>query len=193
VRVVVASSNPGKAREIQAILSRSGLELVAVPMWMGEEETGVSYLDNARRKAAAAVRLTALPVLAEDAGLEVDALGGLPGPRSARFSGAGDDANNAKLLRLLTGVPDARRTARYRAVAVLRLPSAAEAVGEGIFEGSITTVPRGSGGFGYDPLFVPQGEGRTVAELDPRDKDAISHRGRALRRLVVNARAAGLL
>lgn len=195
LRAVFASSNPGKVREAQAILEGSGLELEVVPMWLGHTETGASYLENARLKAAATRRLTASAVVAEDSGLEVDALGGLPGPRSARFAGprATDAENNDKLLRLLDGVAEETRTARYRAVAVLLLPSGREVVGEGTLEGRIATEPRGEGGFGYDPLFVVEGEDRTAAELSPEEKNAVSHRARALRALVERTGKAGLL
>jgi XTP/dITP diphosphohydrolase len=183
LEALFATTNPGKVREVQAILDGTAMVITTVPMFLGHEETGLSYLENARLKAVAAVRLSGRAVLAEDAGLEVDALGGLPGPRSARFAGpaATDRDNNAKLLRLLDGVPEAERTARYRAVAVLVFPSGAQVTGEGTWEGRIATSPRGEGGFGYDPLFVPQGETRTAAELLPEEKNAASHRGQALR------------
>lgn len=190
MRVVLASGNPGKAREVRSVLGPHGIEVVTLPMWLGDVETGTTYLENARLKAAAAARMVASTVLAEDSGLEVDALGGLPGPRSARFAGpaATDADNNAKLLALLSDVDDDRRTARYRAVAVLLFPSGREVVGEGVFEGRITREAKGSGGFGYDPLFVPGPSPtsvpeRTAAELSPGAKDAISHRGNALRAL----------
>lgn len=189
MRVLLATTNAGKVREIRAILDGSALDVYTLPMWLGHVETGPDYLANARLKAEAAVRTTGVPVLTEDAGLEVDALGGLPGHRSARFAGpaATDDVNTAKLLRLLASVPDGRRGGRYRAVAYLLLPSGRHVAGEGILEGSIASVPRGSGGFGYDPVFVPAGEDRTVAELSPQEKDAISHRARALRALLERA------
>lgn len=195
MRLALVTTNPGKLREARAVLDGSGVEVQTLPFWLGDEETGTGYLDNARRKAAAALRLCGLPVLAEDAGLEVDALGGRPGPHSARFAGPGatDEQNNAKLVRLLTGVPAPERTARYRAVAVLLLPSGALAAGEGTFEGSIVTTPRGHGGFGYDPYFVPAGSTRTAAELTAEEKNAVSHRGAALRALVARARAEGIL
>lgn len=195
IRAVLVSSNPGKAREFAQILAGSGIEVEGMPMWLGEEETATTYLDNARLKALAGVRLTGVPVLAEDAGIEVDALGGAPGPRSSRFAGpsASDDANNAKLLRLLSGVAEARRTARYRSVVVLLTPSGREVIGEGVFDGRIGAVARGTGGFGYDPLFFPAGETRTVGEMSLDEKNRISHRAKALRRLVVIAREQGLL
>ena len=183
MKVVLATTNAGKVREASAILREVGIEVEVAPMFIGDEENGSTYLENARTKAAAVRRLIGRPVLAEDSGLEVDALAGLPGVRSARFAGSGatDGENNAKLLRLLEGMSE--RTARYRAVAVLLLPSGAEMVGTGVLEGTIATEPRGTGGFGYDPIFVPAGESRTAAELTRAEKDAISHRGRALRQL----------
>jgi XTP/dITP diphosphohydrolase len=193
VKVYLATSNPGKVREIREILGDSGLEVAYEPMWLGDIETGVTHLENARIKAGSAMRLSGAPVLAEDSGIEADALGGLPGVRSARFAGpaATDAANNEKLLRLLDGQTD--RAARYRAVAVLLLPSAQEYVGEGSWEGAIAGAPRGDGGFGYDPLFIPNGEQRTAAELSADEKNAVSHRAHALRQLVEHARSAKLI
>jgi len=189
VKCVLATSNPGKVREVEAILAGSGIEIVEVPMWLGDVESGVTHLENARLKAASAVRMSLRPTLAEDSGIEVDALVGLPGIRSARFAQPPSDAgNNAKLLRLLEGVPEEQRTARYRAVGVLVLPSGAEIIGEGSWEGRIATAPLGSGGFGYDPVFVPEGESRTAAEMGAEEKNAVSHRAHALRQLVEHAR-----
>lgn len=195
MEVVFASQNPGKLREVRAILGGTGLEAVSVPMWLGETETGTTYHENARLKATALLRLIRRPVLAEDSGLEVDALGGLPGARSARFAGSGatDEENNRKLLRLLEGVPVEQRTARYRAIALLLLPSGRELSAEGIFEGRIATGPRGGGGFGYDPIFLVEGEERTGAELSAEEKNARSHRAMALRRLVDQVRTESLL
>jgi XTP/dITP diphosphohydrolase len=195
LEVVLATSNPGKAREARAILAASGFEIRTVPMWLGEVETGSTYLENARLKALAALRMIGRTVLAEDAGIEVDALHGLPGPRSGRFAGesATSDQNNAKLLELLDGVPTERRTARYRITAVLLLPSGAERIGEGTLEGRLLDAPRGEAGFGYDPLFVPDGQDRTVAEMRAEEKNVMSHRAQALRALVDEVKAAGLL
>lgn len=181
MEVVLATSNPGKAREARAILEGWGLSVRTPDMWLGEVETGLTYLDNARLKASAASRMLGVPVLAEDAGIEVDALDGLPGPRSGRFAGesATSTQNNAKLLRLLDGVQLERRTARYRIVAVLLLPSGAEYVGEGTLDGRLLDAPRGEGGFGYDPLFVPDGQDRTVAEMRAEEKNVMSHRALA--------------
>ncbi len=157
-----------------------------MPMWLGEVENGVSYLENARLKAAATLRMVHTAVLAEDAGIEVDALSGLPGLRSARFArvGASGAENNEKLLRLMKDVPEAKRTARFRAVAVLLYTSGAEVVGEGVLEGSIADAPRGDNGFGYDPVFVPEGGSRTAAEMPDEEKNRISHRSRALHELL---------
>jgi XTP/dITP diphosphohydrolase len=186
LEVVLATSNPGKAREARAILEGSGLSVRTVSIWLGEVETGLTYLDNARLKASAASRMLGVPVLAEDAGIEVDALHGLPGPRSGRFAGesATTAQNNAKLLRLLDGVPPEQRTARYRITAVLLLPSGVEYTGEGTLEGRLLDGPRGAAGFGYDPLFVPNGQERTVAEMRADEKNALSHRAVALRDLL---------
>lgn len=183
MKVVLATSNPGKVAEIDAILAGK-LEIVTLPLWLGDVETGASYEENARLKAASALRVCGLPVLAEDSGLEVDALKGLPGLRSARFAGPGaDDAHNvAKLLRLIEGVGE--RTARYRAVAVLVLPTGAEVVGRGVWEGIIALAPRGDAGFGYDPVFIPSGEKVTAAELGAEEKNRRSHRAQALNDVV---------
>jgi XTP/dITP diphosphohydrolase len=188
MRVVLATSNPGKAKEAAEILQGSGLDIVSVPMWIGDIETGTTYLENARLKASNVLRLTHGAVIAEDAGLEVDALNGLPGLHSARFAGPGatPEDNNAKLLALLEGVPTPKRTAWFRAVAVLLSPDGREAIGEGTLEGTIADAPKGEGGFGYDPLFLPEGHEQTAAELSSDEKNAISHRGRALRALLAS-------
>lgn len=186
-RVGLATANPGKVREIGAILARAGVEIVAPPDgWEPPEETGETYLDNARLKAHSLASFTGAPALADDSGIEVDALDGSPGVRSARYAGAnGTDAENlAMLIEAIRDVPAGRRTARYRCVAVLAYPDGVEAVAEGAVEGSLIVEPRGGGGFGYDPIFVPAGDTRTMAELDPAAKDAISHRGKAFRRLL---------
>ncbi|HWC32992.1 MAG TPA: RdgB/HAM1 family non-canonical purine NTP pyrophosphatase [Actinomycetota bacterium] len=186
-RLVIASRNPGKIREIRSIcadwpvawLTHGELE------WPEVEETGESYLENALLKARSVAGATGEAALADDSGIEVDALGGAPGPRSARYAGeeASDEANLRALIRAVAGVPAGGRTARYRAVAVVAWPGGRELTGEGACEGVLGTKPRGSGGFGYDPIFEPMGAGRTMAELSPEEKDRISHRGRALRAL----------
>ncbi|HEX6263306.1 MAG TPA: RdgB/HAM1 family non-canonical purine NTP pyrophosphatase [Actinomycetota bacterium] len=184
-RLVIASRNPGKIREIQAIASDWPVEWVTDADWPEVDETGRTYLQNAKRKAHEVAEATGLPALADDSGIEVDALGGAPGPRSARFAGEGaDDARNLReLLRAVAGVPGPGRTARYRAVAVIAWPDGGEVWAEGDCEGLLRDEPSGSGGFGYDPIFEPAGWDRTMAELSPEEKDRISHRGRALRAL----------
>jgi XTP/dITP diphosphohydrolase len=149
------------------------------------EETGATYRDNAILKARAAARLTGSPAVADDSGLEVDALGGAPGLLSARYGGPGlDDAGRcARLLAELRDVPEARRTARFRCVLALVEPGGREQVVEGVAEGRIAEAPRGRGGFGYDPVFYYPPLGRTFAELTDAEKAEVSHRGRAARAL----------
>jgi XTP/dITP diphosphohydrolase len=177
------------------VLAASGLpvELVPRPADVPDvDEAGATLEDNARLKAQALVTATRLPALADDTGLEVVALDGAPGVRSARF--AGDHAtaadNTAKLLSLLDGVADDRRIARFATVALVRWPDGREVAAIGTVEGSIVREPRGTGGFGYDPVFQPAGGGgRTFAEMSAAEKHAISHRGRALRTLAAGLRA----
>ncbi len=182
---VLATANPDKAAEIAAILG-SGVELSPRPDGVGEiEETGDTLLENARLKARAIAEATGMPAIADDTGLEVDALDGDPGVRSARF--AGENAtyaqNVAKLIADLDGV-DEPRTARFRTVALAAWPDGRELAAEGFVNGRIIGVARGSAGFGYDPVFVPdEGDGRTFAEMAPEDKHRLSHRGRAFRAL----------
>jgi XTP/dITP diphosphohydrolase len=186
--VVIASTNPGKIAEVRQIMA--GLPLVLLTSddvggWPEIEETGDTYLANALLKARAVAAVTGKAALADDSGIEVDALDGAPGVRSARFSGeqASDEDNNAKLIESLDGVPSERRGARYRCVAVLVTPDGEEIAGIGSCEGRIGFEPRGTGGFGYDPWFIPERESRTMAELTAEEKHAISHRGKALRGL----------
>ena len=190
LRLVLASANPDKAREITAILSASlPVTLLARPADAAEvAEDGETLLDNARLKARALVAATGTAAVADDTGLEVDALGGAPGVYSARY--AGEDAtyadNVAKLLRELAGLADhgGARRARFRTVALVAFAEGAEVWAEGTVEGTIAPEQRGSQGFGYDPVFVPDGgDGRTFAEMRPEEKDAMSHRGRAFRAL----------
>ena len=188
-RIAIASRNPHKLREITRIgadwpvawLTDDGDERP----WPDVEETGATYLDNARLKARAVADALGEPALADDSGIEVDALGGRPGARSARFAGvdAGDERNLQELIRAVKGVPAAGRTARYRCVAVLAWPAGGELHAEGTCAGVLEPTPRGTRGFGYDPIFVPAGWDRTMAELTDQEKDRISHRGRALRAL----------
>ncbi|MGZ4755487.1 MAG: RdgB/HAM1 family non-canonical purine NTP pyrophosphatase [Acidimicrobiia bacterium] len=197
LRLVVATANLDKAREIRAVLEHAGanVELVPRPDDVPEiEETGATLVENARLKAEALRDATGLAALGEDTGLEVDALGGAPGVFSARYAGEGATYadNVAKLLREVEAVRRASRTARFRTAVVLAQPDGTELVEEGVVEGVIVTEPRGTGGFGYDAVFAPAGAGgRTFAELEPDHKHAISHRGRALRALAARLREAG--
>jgi XTP/dITP diphosphohydrolase len=193
--MVLATANPDKAAEIVALVSDTvgdRVELVARPSSVGEvEETGDTLEDNARLKAMALVEATGLPAIADDTGLEVDALGGAPGVYSSRYSGehATYDDNVAKLLAELDAAgarePEARR-ARFRTVAMVCFPGGREVAAHGVVEGTIAADRRGSGGFGYDPVFVPDGsDGRSYAEMSSAEKNARSHRARAFRALAV--------
>jgi XTP/dITP diphosphohydrolase len=188
-RIAIASRNAHKLREIGRICADWPVEWLTVEdhegPWPEVEETGSSYLENALLKARAGAAALGEPALADDSGIEVDALGGRPGPRSARFAGedATDERNLEELIRALKGVPGPGRTARYRCVAVLALPGGQELRAEGNCEGILVPKPRGARGFGYDPIFVPAGWDQTMAELTDEEKDRISHRGRALRAL----------
>jgi XTP/dITP diphosphohydrolase len=188
-KLVIATANPGKLREIRSLLADlpfdvHGQSALAVAP---AEETGSSFLSNALLKARHAAAATGAAAIADDSGLEVDALGGEPGIRSARYAGAGaDDAvNNAKLIAALAGKPLAQRRARYRcAVVFVDGPHDSKPLSaEGVWEGYILDAPRGSGGFGYDAYFWLPDLERTAAELAPEDKNRCSHRGMALRAL----------
>src|ERR1700677_5381052 len=187
--LVIATANPGKLREFQALLS--GLPFAPVAQAAlgiaAPEETGTTFAENALIKARHAAVASGAAAIADDSGLEVDALGGAPGIYSARYAGHGADdaANNAKLLRALAGIAPARRRARYRCVLVYvdGPDDASPLTADGAWEGCIVDAPRGSGGFGYDPHFwLPELE-MTAAELDPEEKNRLSHRGRAMRDL----------
>jgi XTP/dITP diphosphohydrolase len=190
MQVVLATGNPGKQREFAALLAPLGIELLLQTSLGIEaaEETGSSFEANALLKARHAAARARLPALADDSGLEVDALGGRPGVYSARYAGPGasDADNNALLARELAGVPEAQRTARYRCVLALVRSGddAAPLFAEGSWEGRIALAPAGSGGFGYDPWFIPDGQRVTSAQLAADIKNALSHRGIALRALV---------
>jgi len=196
-RVVVATGNPGKLREMRAILAGHGLEVVAQSEFgiQPPVEDGDSYVANALIKARNAASVTGLPAIADDSGLEVDALGGRPGIHAARYSGPEVDAqaNNDKLLAELAGFPQARRGARYRCAMVFVRAAAdpSPVIAEASWEGSIGIERRGRGGFGYDPLFVVAGTNVTVAELPEEDKNRVSHRGKALVALAEKMRMAG--
>ncbi len=189
-RLLLASANQGKLRELRTILDGLPVELVGLAeAGLGEppevEETGATFLENALLKGRAYAAWSGLAAVADDSGLEVDALGGAPGVRSARYAGPGasDQANLDKLLAALTGVPPERRTARFRCAAVLVDPEAGEWHAEAAWEGRLLDAPRGSGGFGYDPVFLPNGWELTSAEVEQATKDAASHRGQAFRAL----------
>ena len=182
---VAATANPNKLTEMRAALD--GLAtLGARPAGLGEVvEDGDTLEANARIKAVAVATFAGAPALADDTGLEVDALDGAPGVHSARYAGpgAGDGANVAKLLAALAGVAPPQRTARFRTVVVARWPGGREVLAEGVVDGTIAESPRGNRGFGYDPVFVPSPGELTFAEMSLEAKGAVSHRGRALREL----------
>jgi XTP/dITP diphosphohydrolase len=189
-RVVLATGNAGKQREFAALLASRDFEVVLQTTLGIEaaEETGSTFEANALIKARHAAQASGLPALADDSGLEVDALGGRPGVWSARYAGPGatDAANNALLLQELRDSPADQRRARYRCVIawVSHADDPAPLVVQGSWEGSITLKPSGDGGFGYDPLFVPQGLAITAAQMSAADKNAVSHRGKALAELL---------
>jgi XTP/dITP diphosphohydrolase len=205
VKLLAATRNLGKQREIRRILGASGLEIVFPDdIWLRETSDGdalelaASFEVNARRKAEYFARLSSLPTFADDSGLEVFALGGEPGVRSKRWSGASgsatevDAANNAELIRRLAGAPEAKRLARYRCVIVfLKSASDIPTVCQGDCTGRILEAPRGTEGFGYDPLFFSDELGKTFGEATAEEKDAVSHRGRALRALAQSLSVAG--
>jgi len=194
--IVLATRNAGKARELSILLhglSERMDSLGAHPTVILPPETGSTYRENAIAKARAVYAALSVSALGDDSGLEVDALGGEPGLHSARFAGPGasDRANNERLLLELHGVPPERRKARFRcALALVRGPGDV-VVAEGVCEGRILEAPRGGGGFGYDPLFLPDGEALTFAELADEQKNAISHRARAAAALVMALRSGG--
>jgi XTP/dITP diphosphohydrolase len=194
-RVVLATRNAGKVAELWRILADAGLtvDLLGVdgfPDLPDVPETGATFAENALLKAHAFAAATGLPAVADDSGICVDALNGMPGVLSARWAGRhGDDEANLRLvLAQLADVPASRRGAHFACAAALALPRGPERVVEGRVTGMIIQEPRGTGGFGYDPIFVADGETRTTAEMPPAEKDAISHRGRAFRALVPLAR-----
>ena len=186
-KIVLASNNPGKIREIQAIFN----ERLVVPqseLAIPEaNETGLTFVENAIIKARNAAYYSGLPAIADDSGLEVDALAGAPGVRSARYAGAGasDQRNLEKLLEEMTDIPDDQRTARFRCVIVYlrHEQDPCPLIAQGCWEGGILRSPRGSEGFGYDPVFLVPEEGRASAELRPERKNRLSHRGKALKDL----------
>ncbi|HEY3013453.1 MAG TPA: non-canonical purine NTP pyrophosphatase [Gemmatimonadales bacterium] len=198
MRILAATRSVGKQQEIRRVLSPAGLEIIFpddIGLWETSAEDalelGESFEANARRKAEHFARLSLLPTFADDSGLEVLALGGAPGLRSKRWAGVSgsaaqvDAANNAELLRRLAGAPDRKRVARYRCVlAFLGSPRVVPTICQGDCSGRILEAPRGSAGFGYDPLFFSDEIGKTFGEASAEEKDTVSHRGRALRALV---------
>ena len=199
MRVVLASSNPGKLRELASLLEPLALELIAQSS-LGiapAAETGTTFLENALLKARHAARLSRLPAIADDSGLEVAALGGRPGVWSARFAheGASDQQNLRHLLSQLEGVPAAEREARYQCVIVFLRNAQDEAplIARGSWAGYIAMAARGSGGFGYDPVFVPAGGLGSAAQLTSAQKNAVSHRAKALASLVAMLAAQGYI
>jgi XTP/dITP diphosphohydrolase len=198
-RVVLASSNPGKLRELTALLKPLALELTAQSA-LGIDpaaETGTTFLENALLKARHAARRARLPAIADDSGLEVDALGGRPGVWSARFAreGASDEENLRHLLSQLEGVPAGERQARYQCVIVFLRHAEDEAplIARGSWAGHIALAARGRGGFGYDPVFVPEGGVASAAQLTSAQKNAVSHRAQALAALVAMLAAQGYI
>ena len=190
-RLLLATRNPGKLAELQRLLESAvpGVAVVGlrdVPEYPEAPETGATFAENALLKAREAVRYTGLPAVADDSGLTVDALNGMPGVLSARWSGRhGDDAaNTALLLGQLADVPDERRGGAFVCAAAVVTPDGAERVLERSWRGQVVREPRGSNGFGYDPVFLPDGLERTAAELTAAEKDARSHRGQAFAALV---------
>ena len=189
MKAVLASGNAGKVRELAALLASRGIEVIPQSAFgiVTPEETGSTFLENALLKARHAA-ISGLPALADDSGIEVDALDGRPGVRSARFAGehASDADNLALLLHELSDVPQERRTARYRCVLVFvrDVADSRPIVASGVWEGQVLTAPRGSGGFGYDPIFQPEGSELSAAQLPAAEKNLLSHRARALHALL---------
>jgi XTP/dITP diphosphohydrolase len=188
VRAVLATRNAHKVEEVRRILAPYDVDLVSLADFPGVDdvaETGATFADNALLKAHAVAAATGLPALADDSGLAVAALNGMPGVFSARWAGRhGDDVANLRLvLDQIADVPDERRTAAFVCAAAAVTPAGAELVVEGRVDGTVIRAPRGHNGFGYDPIFVPLGESRTTAEMSAEEKDAISHRGKAFRLL----------
>jgi XTP/dITP diphosphohydrolase len=196
--VVLATRNLHKLDEVRRILVAAGasVDLVSVALFPDVPdvvETGLTFAENAVLKVTATATATRLPAIADDSGLAVDALNGMPGVFSARWAGRhGDDAANLELLlRQVADVPDPRRGAAFVCAAALATPSGGTVVEEGRLTGRLAHEPRGAYGFGYDPVFVPDGESRTTAEMSPAEKDAVSHRGRAFRALAAHLRTVG--
>ncbi|OZD04214.1 non-canonical purine NTP pyrophosphatase, RdgB/HAM1 family [Rhodococcus sp. 06-235-1A] len=191
-KLLVASRNAKKLRELRRVLDAAGvvgIELVGldeVPPFPEAPEVGATFEDNALAKARDGAAATGLPCVADDSGIEIDALNAMPGVLSARWSGTHgrDDANTELVLAQLSDTPDERRGAAFVSACALVIPGGTETVVRGEWRGVVGREPSGENGFGYDPIFVPEGDGRSAAQLSPDEKDAASHRGRALRKLV---------
>lgn len=196
-RLLLATRNAKKLVEMRRILESagiSGIEVISlndVPEYPEAPETGATFEENAHAKAVDAVKATGLPAVADDSGLEVDALNGMPGVLSARWAGAhgNDEANLNLVLNQLGDVPDERRGAAFVCAVALVVPGQEDVVVRGVWPGRIIREARGTNGFGYDPIFVPEGETRSSAELESAEKDLVSHRGRALNLLLPHLRA----
>ena len=191
-RIVLASGNKGKLREFSAMFSEhfanDNVELIPQTELnvSDADETGLSFVENAIIKARHACQVTGLPALADDSGIEIDALDGAPGIYSARYSGEGDQANNAKVLENMKGIPEAQRTARFQCVLVYmrHAEDPTPQVFQGAWEGIILTEPSGTEGFGYDPIFQPNGYASTFGEMSLNEKNKISHRSIAINKMV---------
>lgn len=189
--ILVASGNPKKLAELDRILFEAGIEGVELRLLSEVEpypepvENGRTFADNALIKARAGAAATGLVTIADDSGLAIEELNGMPGVLSARWSGehGNDQANNDLVLAQMADVPDDRRAAAFVSVCALVTPEGTERVAEGRWEGRLLREPRGANGFGYDPLFQPEGESRSAADMSPAEKNAVSHRGRALSQL----------
>jgi XTP/dITP diphosphohydrolase len=196
-KLLLATGNAGKVRELRALLAESGWDLITpadAGIDLEVDEAGGSYFENARIKALAFARAAGLPAVADDSGLEVDGLGGEPGPLHHRlgWDGSSHEERIALILDRLAGLPEAKRTCRYRAVLVVAFPDGRTIESEGTCEGVITGGESGSNGFGYDPIFHVPALGRTMAELSPEEKNRISHRAAAARAILPRLRAAAL-
>lgn len=189
MKIILATQNKGKIRELQELLRDADIEVLSlkdIEDWEDVEENGITFAENAALKAKAAVKKTGLIALADDSGLEVDALDGRPGVYSARFAGEpkDDERNNDKLLQQLKEVADSQRQARFRCALVIATPDGKEFLTEGTVEGQILTERRGKDGFGYDPLFFVPEYQRTMAELTLSEKNRLSHRAQAFRKAI---------
>jgi XTP/dITP diphosphohydrolase len=189
MKILLATQNLGKVKELQELLRGEEIEVISlrdISNWEDVEETGETFAENAALKARVAAKRTGLVSLADDSGLEVDALQGAPGVYSARYAGEpkDDDRNNEKLLSELEGIPDEKRTARFRCALVVATPAGEEFLTQGTVEGCILNERRGKEGFGYDPLFFMPDFGRTMAELNVNQKNKLSHRAQAFQKAI---------